>query len=64
MISAVDVMDQILKFKGFWRASFKDKLVWLFILYPFMIGVILLYLSGNIVYAVTYKLKRLIRKFR
>jgi hypothetical protein len=64
MISAVDVMDQILKFKGFWRASFKDKLVWLFILYPFMIGVILLYLSGNIVYAITYKLKRLIRKIK
>jgi len=42
MINSAELMRDILKFKGFKGASFKDKIKWLFVLYPFMLFVVAL----------------------
>lgn len=45
-MNPVEVMSDILKFKGFWSAPLNEKLKWLFILYPFFVFVVIYY-SGN-----------------
>jgi hypothetical protein len=43
MIKGEDIIEDILKFKGFWKASFSDKMKWLLI-YPFIFISVLLML--------------------
>lgn len=43
-MNPIDVMDDILLFRGFWGSSFKVKLKWLFILYPLFLGLLLFHL--------------------
>lgn len=65
MISAVDVAEDILKFRGFWKSSFKDKLIWIFVLYPFMLFVVSLFtlqMACTYIYCGLHSLKRKMRR--
>jgi hypothetical protein len=41
LVDPTEIIGDILKFKGFWKSPFKDKLKWLFVLYPFAVFIIL-----------------------
>jgi hypothetical protein len=43
-MNPIDIMEDILRFRGFWKSPFKDKIKWIFILYPFFLGVLLFHL--------------------
>lgn len=40
MINGTEIIKGILKFKGFKESSFKDKLKWIFIIYPFVLFIV------------------------
>jgi hypothetical protein len=40
LVDPAEIIGDILKFKGFIKSSFKDKLKWIFILYPFALVVV------------------------
>jgi hypothetical protein len=44
IINPVEIIKDILKFRGFKKATFKEKMQWIFIFYPFALGIVLFHL--------------------
>lgn len=47
-----DFIEDILKFKGFWKASFTDKLKWMFIFFPFFATIVTYYSINTFIYTI------------
>lgn len=64
LIDPVDIVKSVLTFKGFWKSSTKEKLQWIFILYPLMLFHVGLVLLDYGLYHLFSGLRKLLRRSR